>query len=71
MLETMGVLNRASSIRRLSNDGCPQSLLSSIAPQSLHLVTRSLVTELELLYLDERIRANPIELGFEVAPPAA
>jgi len=62
VLETMGVLNRASSIRRLSNDGCPQSL---------HLVTRSLVTELELLYLDERIRANPIELGFEVAPPAA
>lgn len=41
------------------------------SPQSLHLVTRSLVTELELLYLDERIRANPIELGFEVAPPAA
>jgi hypothetical protein len=34
------------------------------------LVTRSLVTELELLSLDDRIRANAIGLGFQVVPPA-
>lgn len=38
---------------------------------STAIVTRSLVTELELLSLDERIRANAVELGFEVAPRVA
>ena len=35
---------------------------------STALLVRSLVTELELLSLDERIRENAAELGFDVTP---
>ena len=32
------------------------------------LVSRRLVTDLQVLSLDQRIRANAVELGFEVVP---
>lgn len=42
------------------------------ALDAIHLSTalagRSMVTDLQLLSLDERIRANAIELGFDVLP---
>ena len=42
---------------------------------AIHLATalagRSLVTNLDILSLDERIRANAVELGFSVLPEAA
>ena len=34
------------------------------------LVARSLVTDLQLLSLDERIRGNAAELGFDIVPAA-
>ena len=35
---------------------------------STALVARNLVTELQVLSLDERIRANAVALGFDIAP---